>query len=239
MERISRWPIDEPDAEEGRLLGSAAVVVGAFDVSRPILNAAVAGLRTQSRLAHLARALPMQGWSALCVGDWKVAIPVLDEAARLARETGETAWAAGARAMQAMIAAVCRQPDDAQTLALEAAAAAATIGATHMLAYIHLARSFVALGAGRAAEAYEELLHIYQPDDPAYHAVPRCWYVSELTEASGGGDGTVRLWDTRSWRAPGHAGGPRWRGVWRVDLGRWAPGNQRRRRWNSAVMGFQ
>ena len=184
IDRISGWPIAEADAEEARLLGSAAVVVGAFDLSMPMLNVAVARLRTQGRLAHLARALTMQGWSGFCLADWKVAIPALDEAVRMATETGETAWAAGARAMQASIAAVRGQPEVALALSVEAEAAATALGATHMLAYIHLARSLVALGAGRAAEAYAELLHIYQPNDPAHHPVPGCWYVGELAEAA-------------------------------------------------------
>jgi DNA-binding CsgD family transcriptional regulator len=184
IERISQWPIETLDAEEARLLGSAAVVVGAFEVALPHLNASVAGLRAQGRLAHLARALTMQGWSALCFADWRVAIPALDEAVRMATETGEVAWAAGARAMQAIIAAMRGQPEVASALSIEAEGAAAATGATHMLAYIHVARSLAALGDGRADDAYRELLHIYDADDPAHHPVPGCWYVGELAEAA-------------------------------------------------------
>jgi hypothetical protein len=37
IDLISRWPTDRGDAEAARLLGSAAVVVGAFDLSAPFL----------------------------------------------------------------------------------------------------------------------------------------------------------------------------------------------------------
>jgi DNA-binding CsgD family transcriptional regulator len=184
IEYISDWPIETLDAENARLLGSAAVVVGAFEASVPLLNASVAGLRSQGRLAHLARALTMQGWSAVCFADWRTAIPALDEAVRMATETGEAAWAAGARAMQAIIAAMRGQLDVATTLSLEAEGVAMTAGATHMLAYIHVARSLAALADGRADEAYQELLHIYDPADPAHHLVPSCWYVGDLAEAA-------------------------------------------------------
>jgi DNA-binding CsgD family transcriptional regulator len=184
IDRIRHWPIETLDAEDARLLGSAAVVVGAFEAAVPHLHASVAGLRAQGRLAHLARALTMQGWSALCFADWRVAIPALDEAVRMATETGEVAWAAGARAMQAIIAAMRGQPDVAAALSIEAEGSAGATGATHMLAYIHVARSLAALGDGRADDAYRELLHIYDADDPAHHPVPGCWYVGELAEAA-------------------------------------------------------
>jgi ATP/maltotriose-dependent transcriptional regulator MalT len=184
IDGISDWPVERAGADDARLLGSAAVVVGAFDVSVPFLNAAVRGLRKQGRLAHLARALTMQGWSALCLADWRVAIPALDEAARMATETGETAWAAGAWAMQAIIAAMRGQLEVAATLSVEAEASATSTGATHMLAYVHVARSLAALGEGRPDVAYQELLHIYDADHPAHHRVPSCWYVGDLAEAA-------------------------------------------------------
>src|SRR5262249_1292689 len=59
---------------------------------------------------------------------------------------------------------------------------------THMLAYVHLARSLATLGAGRWEDAYQELLHIYDADDPAHHDVPSCWYVGELAEAAAHSD---------------------------------------------------
>lgn len=184
IDRVAGWPNEGGSAEEARLLGSAAVVVGAFELSMPFFATAVRGLRAQGRLAHLARALAMQGWSALCLADWKTAIPALDEAVRMAAETGEAVWGAGAQAMQAVVAAVRGEPEVAARLALEAEQAVISSGATHMLAYIQVARGLAAMGEGRSGEAYAELRRIYEPSDPAHHRVPSCWYVGELAEAA-------------------------------------------------------
>lgn len=184
IDLISRWSTDAEDAETARLLGSAAVVVGAFDLSARFLAQASAGLRTQGRLAHLARSLAMQGWSATLLAEWKVAIPALDEAVRLASETGEFVWCAGAQALRAILAAVHGEPDVAARLALEAERAVLTAGATHMLAYVQVARGLTALGEGRHASAYDELRRIFDPADPAHHVVPCCWYIGELAEAA-------------------------------------------------------
>jgi DNA-binding CsgD family transcriptional regulator len=191
IDRISSWPIENYSAEEARLLGSAAVVVGAFELSSRFHERAVAGLRKQGRLAHLARALAMQGWSAICLADWTVAFTALSEAVVMASETGEAVWGAGAEAMQAILAAVRGEPDSAAALAHQAERAVIAAGATHMLAYIQVARGLTALGEGRASDAYAELHRIYDPGDPSYHRVPCCWYIGDLAEAaaySGRGD---------------------------------------------------
>lgn len=183
IQRIADWQTASCSAEEARLLGGAAVVVGAFELSMSFFATAVAGLREQGRLAHLARALAMQGWGAVCLADWRVAIPALDEAVRMAAETGEAVWGAGARAMQAIVAAVRGEPEAAAALALEAERAVISTGATHMLAYIQVARGLAALSEGRDGDAFAELRRIYDPSDPAHHRVPSCWYVGELAEA--------------------------------------------------------
>ena len=188
---LSRWSINTSGAETARLLGSAAVVVGAFDLSVPFLAAAVAGLREQGRLAHLARVLVMQGWSATCLADWQIAVPVLDEAFRLATETGEMVWAAGAQAMKAILAALRGEPNIAATLTLEAEQAVISTGATHMLAYVQVARGLTALGEGRHADAYAELHRIFDPADPAHHLVACCWYIGDLAEAAAHSDHRV------------------------------------------------
>ena len=184
IDLVAHWPAQSASPEEARLLGSAAVVVGAFELSVPLLTAAVSGLRQQGRLAHLARALAMQGWSALCMADWKTAIPALDEALRMATETNESVWAAGALAMQSIVAAVHGEPDVAAELAVQAERAVISTGATHMLAYIQVARGLAALGDGRSGDAYDELRRIYDASDPSYHPVPSCWYIGELAEAA-------------------------------------------------------
>jgi DNA-binding CsgD family transcriptional regulator/tetratricopeptide (TPR) repeat protein len=184
IDSLAQWSVDSAGAEAARLLGSAAVVVGAFELSVPFLAAAAAGLREQGRLGQLARVLVMQGWSATCLGDWQFALPALDEAVRLATETGEMAWAAGGQAMKAILAALRGQSEVADDLALQAEQSLISTGATHMLAYIQVARGLAALGDGRHADAYAALHRIFDPADPAHHPVPCCWYVGDLAEAA-------------------------------------------------------
>jgi DNA-binding CsgD family transcriptional regulator len=126
----------------------------------------------------------MQGWSATCLADWQLAVPILDEAVRLATETGEVVWAAGAQAMKAILAALRGEPEIAVALTLEAEQAVISTGAAHMLAYVQVARGLTALGEGRHADAYAELHRIFDPADPAHHLVPCCWYVGDLAEAA-------------------------------------------------------
>lgn len=184
MDRLASWSTDDVGAEGARLLGSAAVVVGAFEQSIPFLVNATTGLRSQGRLAHLARALAMLGWSATCLADWRVALPALDESVRLATETGEAVWAAGARAMQAIFAAQHGEAERAATLTRAAERAVISTGATHMLAYVEVARGLMALAEGRSGDAYDALRRIYDPGSPAHHVVPSCWYIGELAEAA-------------------------------------------------------
>jgi tetratricopeptide (TPR) repeat protein len=126
----------------------------------------------------------MQGWSATCLADWQLAVPILDEAVRLATETGEVVWAAGAQAMKAILAALRGEPEIAVALTLEAEQAVISTGAAHMLAYVQVARGLTALGEGRHADAYAELHRIFDPADPAHHLVPCCWYVGDLADAA-------------------------------------------------------
>lgn len=184
IDRLSRWSVTTGGGEAARLLGSAAVVVGAFELSVPFLAAAAATLRGQGRLGQLSRILVMQGWSATCLADWQLAVPVLDEAVRLATETGEAVWAAGGQAMKAILAALRGEPAMAAALTLEAEQSVISTGATHMLAYVQVARGLTALGEGRHADAYAELHRIFDRADPAHHVVPCCWYIGDLAEAA-------------------------------------------------------
>jgi DNA-binding CsgD family transcriptional regulator len=188
IDSLAHWSADSAGAEAARLLGSAAVVVGAFELSVPFLTAAAAGLREQGRLGHLARVLVMQGWSATCMANWQIALPVLDEGVRLAIETGELAWGAGGQAMKAILAALRGESEIAEDLTLQAEQSVISIGATHMLAYVQVARGLAALGDGRHVDAYAALHRIFDPVDPAHHLVPCCWYVGDLAEAAAHSD---------------------------------------------------
>ena len=172
------------DAGATRLLGSAAVTIGAFDQAATLLAAAAAELRDQGRLGHLSRVLVLRAWAATFVGDWDVALPAAEEAGRLAVETGEPVWAGGAQLVAAMLGALRGQHDEALSHAAAAEQAVLPTGAAFMLAGVQLARGLAALGAGRHEDAYGHLLRVFDPEDPAHHPFMRCWMIGDLAEAA-------------------------------------------------------
>jgi len=171
-------------AEAARAYGSAAVVVGSFELAPRFLTEAVDGLRAQGRLGHLARTLLIQTWGAICLGDWTRALSAADEAERLAAETAEPVWASGAQAMKAMLAALRGELELAGALATGAERIRVPTGTNFLFAIVQMARGLAALGSGRHAEAYEELRRIFDPADPAYHPVMSYWAIADLAEAA-------------------------------------------------------
>jgi hypothetical protein len=54
----------------------------------------------------------------------------------------------------------------------------------HVLGAVQLARGLAALGGGRYADAFADLLRMFEPADPAYHPAVRCFAVGDLAEAA-------------------------------------------------------
>ena len=185
IDRLSRLASDGgSDAQAAGLLGTAAMVVGAFDLGAGFLGAASAGLRAQGRLGHLARLLTLQAWAAVYLADWKVAMPAAEEASQLAAETREPLWAASAQVVKAMLAALRGEPEAANVQAATAEQAAAPLGAKFLLAIAQLARGQAALGVGRHGDAYQHLKRVFDPADAAYHPFIRTWAIGDLAEAA-------------------------------------------------------
>src|SRR6202043_2779583 len=57
-------------------------------------------------------------------------------------------------------------------------------GTNFLVAIAQIARGLAASGSGRHVEAYEQLRRIFDPADPAYHPVMRCWFIGDLVEAA-------------------------------------------------------
>ncbi len=168
-----------------RLLGLSATAFGAFDLSRPFLAAAAAGLRLQGRLGLLAQALVSEAFSAIFTGDWNVAISAAEEAGRLARETTQPVWAAGADVAKAMVAALRGEPDIADQLASEAEEVLLPIaGLRSHRALIQIARGLGALSRGAYTDAFEQLHRMFVPADRAYSTIVRTWAIGDLAEAA-------------------------------------------------------
>ncbi|MBE1470282.1 DNA-binding CsgD family transcriptional regulator [Kibdelosporangium phytohabitans] len=174
----------ESDPEVNRYLGSAALQVGAFDLAARFSAAAVPGFRAQGRLGVLPRALAVQAWSRTRCGDLVTAVPVAAEAAQLAKETGQPFMYGLAKAVQAEIAALRGDHDQAKDLADEAERVGLAAGARPVLATVQLTRGIAALSEGRFDDAYADLSRILDPADPAYQLALRAYCLAELTEAA-------------------------------------------------------
>jgi DNA-binding CsgD family transcriptional regulator len=172
------------DAAATRLAGNAAMAVGAFDVAAACLAASAGGLRAEGRLGLLARALALQAWSTVHLGDLGSAIPAAEESRRLAQETNQPLIMATAQAIQAMLAALRGDQEDAAERAAQAERVSVPIGASAVLAAVQFARGVAALAGGRPGDALTELRRIHDRADPAYHEAVRCYTVADLAEAA-------------------------------------------------------
>ncbi|MGW6446297.1 LuxR C-terminal-related transcriptional regulator [Lentzea sp. NPDC055074] len=167
-----------------RLLGSAALQVGAFTDSVRFSLAAQRGFRAQGQFALLARALAVEAWSRTRLGDVAAAEPVAGEAARLAEETGQPYMHGLATAVQAEIAALHGEYDRSAELAAEAERIGLAADARPVLATVQLARSLAALGEGRYADAFAAVRRVHDPADPAHQLALRRYVLPELAEAA-------------------------------------------------------
>ncbi|NKE57751.1 LuxR family transcriptional regulator, partial [Lentzea sp. PSKA42] len=167
-----------------RLLGSAALQVGAFEESVRFSLAAQRGLRAQGQFGLLARALAVEAWSRTRLGDITAAEPAACEAARLAEETRQPYMRGLAAAVRAEIAALRGDYEQSAELAAEAERIGLAAGARPVLATVQLARSLAALGEGRYADAFAAVRRVHDPADPAYQLALRRYVLPELVEAA-------------------------------------------------------
>jgi DNA-binding CsgD family transcriptional regulator len=172
------------DPQTLRLLGSAAVIIGAFDHAEAACTASIPDLRAQGRLGSLTRALAALAWCAAHQADLGAGIPAAEEAARLAEETSQPLFFGIARAAAAVMAALAGRPDEAAALAAEAEQRGVAAGIRPVLATAQLSRGLGALAVGRYADAYDELRRMHDPGDPSFHVGLRCFGLTDLVEAA-------------------------------------------------------
>ena len=121
IERLHRYAAKSgEDAKTARLLGLAAIQIGDFDLAHRFLSSAIAGLRSDGRLALLAHMLVLRAWSAIFRGNRNVAVADAEEGTRLAQETEQPTYVSLARAAAAMSAAFRGDDESAEALADEA-----------------------------------------------------------------------------------------------------------------------
>ena len=198
LTRTVSGPIEE------RFLGTAALLVGAFDHAARLNAASLSGLLAQGRLALLARARAAQAFSSARLGDLSVAIPAAEEARRLTQETDQPFVFAIVCASQAEIAALRGDHEQASLLAAEAEHAGLAVGARPVLATVQAARGLSALGQGRFADALAHLRRMHDPGDPAFQVALRCYAIPELVDAavrSGQPDAVADIFEKVEWFA--------------------------------------
>jgi DNA-binding CsgD family transcriptional regulator len=167
---LDRLRIEEiSDADALRLLGMAAHAVGHSERAADFLDRAETRLREQGRLGLLPHVLGMQIQVRLTLGDWERSAAAADEGRRLAAETGQPIWTTGVLVGEAMIHGLRGEVGQALELAAEAERAASSRHLNDLLACTRLARGYAWLSSGKYAEAYTELLPLFDPADPSYH----------------------------------------------------------------------
>ncbi|MDH6493124.1 LuxR family transcriptional regulator [Streptomyces sp. SAI-127] len=172
------------DGRAYRMLSTASLLVGGYDLARVFSAAGGAPLRVQGRLGLLARTVGADAWSALVVGDLGAAIAATEESRRLARETSQTMMYALMTATAAKLAAVRGEVDSALQLAEEAEEIGLPAGARPVLATATMARGLAALGAGRFEEAFGHFRRLHDPADPAFQVALRLTTVGDLVDAA-------------------------------------------------------
>ncbi|MBX5193494.1 AAA family ATPase [Rhizobium sp. NZLR3b] len=177
-----------------RMLGSAANVIGAFDIGLPFLTHANAGLREQGRLGDLARVLFAQAWAQVEVGDWNGALQAAEECTSLSQESGGQHWIAAGTIVKARVAAM-----RGDTAAFESGCALAErialpLAASFLLAMLQLARGSAAISWARHAEALEHLQRMFDASDPAYNTSIQFYATIDLVDAAIGVDRPAAAW---------------------------------------------
>ncbi|RKT67797.1 regulatory LuxR family protein [Saccharothrix variisporea] len=174
----------ETDPQRARFLGSAALQVGAFDLAARFSGFAVPGLRAQGRLGLVTRALAVQAWSRVRLGDIAGARPAAVEAERLAVETDQPYLVGFARAVQAEIAALRGEVRQANALAGEAERSGLAAAARPVLATARRARALAASAEGRHGDAFTDLRRMADPADPAHQVALHRYVLPEMADAA-------------------------------------------------------
>jgi DNA-binding NarL/FixJ family response regulator len=184
IEQLRRFAVNlrDDDARTAHLLGVAAIQIGDFELAERFLSSAIAGFRSDGRLALLAHMLVLRAWSALFRGNRNVAMADAEEGTHLAQETEQPAYVSLAQAAAAMSAGLRGDYKSAEALANDAERIAAPLGV--LFAEVQMARGITALGAGRYDDAYRHLRRMFDPLDSAYHPMRHCYFIGDLAEAA-------------------------------------------------------
>jgi DNA-binding CsgD family transcriptional regulator len=178
-----------------RNLGLAAYAVGDPEMALVVLGQAERQCREQALLGLLPHILCVQAAAHGELGDWELAASRAAESEDAAQGTGQTSWLAAAKAHRARALALQSDSEGALALADESERLALQRGLHGVCVLARAARGAAWLGAGRYAEAFDELVSIFDNADPGRTVRKRMAAVSLLVEAA---VRTDRVEDVRS-----------------------------------------
>lgn len=184
LEHLAGFAVEDvPDADDLRLLGTAAHAVGHPVLAVEYLGRAATGLRAAGRLGLLPHVLIMQVPALLTLGDWRRARDVVEEGRRVGEETGQPIWNAGALICSGWAAALRGERDEALRIAAEAELAAEGLR-LDLLTVVHLTRGAAWAATGAYPEAYDALRPLFDPAAPGHHLRSSYAAVPLLAEAA-------------------------------------------------------
>jgi DNA-binding CsgD family transcriptional regulator len=185
VELTERARSGEPvSGTDGRRYATAALWLGALDLAVGFFSASIAGLRQEGRLGLLARSLTIRAFTSVHLGALGTVASDLDEGFRLGIETRQPFYLATANVSQAIYLAYRGDIDGAEARFRDVERVTLGAQADGVLAETRHARGIIDLAAGRHAEAYEQLRHLFDPIHPSYHATVGGWAISDFAYAA-------------------------------------------------------
>jgi DNA-binding CsgD family transcriptional regulator len=192
--RVGRMSaVGMPGPDQAMAVGRAAMAVWADNLALPFLRVAVAGYRSDGRLARLAQCLGFEAWADINCGAARIAITSAAEAAGLAGEARQLRFVLAAKLAHAIAAAERGEEETADHLIADVEATLVPMEHNPQLGLIALARGRAALAAERPGEAYHALVRIFDPADASYQPYAGGWALADLVDAAVRSDGDLDL----------------------------------------------
>lgn len=187
-ERTAPRDVDAVDPVALSLRGYLAHMEGDDRLACRLLDAAVDELRAQRRRTRLAQVLALSARAQLGASALDRAKADGEEAVRLCTELRQPLWGALARTALAGVAALRGDEEAVERHAVDAERFALRLRTVLVLALVQGARGALALGAGRPAEAFAQLLRPFDPTDPAFDPGTAASLLGDLAEAASSDD---------------------------------------------------